>query len=199
MGSALLSLTLSYFLLLGMTSLTSADDFSMGLLESKSFEWGTTIALTGTQFPPVTVDPAHWLYSVLLDPHVCHPAAAYLQPWLLSYVATPRALSNTAQRTGFGQVLTHELLLSHLPLIYWKRWGTAIEAGEVWGLSGAPPSTHCPAIPTTQPPARWGTFALEGNPEDWGGLTQGKTMPWSPQCEVWLLQINLFQRPPHRV
>jgi len=59
MGSALLSLTLSYFLLLGMTSLTSADDFSMGLLESKSFEWGTTIALTGTQFPPVTVDPAH--------------------------------------------------------------------------------------------------------------------------------------------
>lgn len=42
-----------------MILLTSADDFNTGLFKSKRFEQGTGIALTGTQFLPVPVDPAH--------------------------------------------------------------------------------------------------------------------------------------------
>lgn len=68
----------------------------------------------------------------------------------------------------------------HLPLFYWNRWGTAIEAGGDRGLSVAPPSTHCPAIPMMRRPALRGTFALQGNPWDWDGLTGAKRCPGPP-------------------
>lgn len=162
-----------------MISLTSADDFCTGWFESNSFEWETTIALTGTQFPPCHSGSSTLiLFCITQSTHPSSPSLP--QPWLLSHVVTPWALSNMVQHTGFGQALTHELLLSHLPLFYWNRWGTATEAGGDRGLSVAPLSTYCPAIPMMRHPALRGTFALEGNPGDWDGLTVAKHCPGPP-------------------
>lgn len=108
---------------------------------------------------------------------------AYLSRGYSAIWVTPQVFSNMVQQAGFGQALTHELLLSHLPLFYGKRWGTAIEAGGDREISVAPLSTLCPAVPTMQPPAWRVTFALEGNPGDWDGLTRVKTRPWPPNTE----------------
>lgn len=106
------------------------------------------------------------------------------QPWLPSHLVTPWALSSMVQQPGFGRALTHELLLSHLPLFYWKRWRTAIETGGNWGFLVAPPSTHCPFVPTMQRPAGQGTFALEGNQGTEMGLHGAKHHPGPPALSL---------------
>lgn len=154
--------------------------FSTGLFKSKSSGVGTVIALTGTQFLPVTMDPALFIqcYST------CTPltAPADLQPSLFSYVLTPTALSKMVQQVGFGQVLIHVLLLSCPPLFSLKRWGTAIAAGGDRGLLA--PSTRSFAAPPPRSLQHSRTH-LEENPGDGHGLTQGKTLLWFPrQCGV---------------
>lgn len=149
--------------------------FSTGLFESKSSGVGTVIALTGTQFLPVTMDPALFIqcYST------CTPltAPADLQPSLLSYVLTPTALSKMVQQVGFHQVLIHVLLLSCPLLFFLKEMGDSYCSR--WGQGALGPKHPLLCCPhTTQPPAQQDTSGRK--PRGRTGSPRAKHCPGFP-------------------
>lgn len=127
-----------------------------------------------------------WHYSM----YTCLTLPAHLQPWLLSYVVTPRALSTTVKQAGFRQVSTHELLLSRLSF-YWKWQGSALETGGDGELSVAPCSTHSLAALHNTASGTVGYVSSGRQPRGLRGAHTRQDTAMVSQCGLTALRILL--------